>query len=61
MPKESQFQKLIYFLNMNIFTKKNRNILGVFCLDGGTLDHRYYESFIEMKNYVNQIYLMNKS
>ena len=35
--------------------------LGVVCLDGGPLDHRYYESFQEMKAYVNELSLMNKN
>jgi hypothetical protein len=30
-------------------------------LDGGPLDHRYYESFQEMKGYVNSLQLMNKN
>ena len=27
-------------------------VSGVMCLDSGPLDHRYYESFKEFKNYV---------
>ena len=38
--------------NINRFT-------GVMCLDGGPLDHRYYESYQELASYIEKAHKLN--
>lgn len=32
----------------------SERVTGVFCLDSAPVDHRYFDSFVELKNYVQK-------